>query len=302
MQAPRRRPARHGARGRPQVPPGAPPPPPAPRPRARARRDRPRRPPAPDPPRRPRARLVPRAARRRIRPTRDAAGRGRPLARSRTRATSCGASCPTAARTSRWPPPSRSAGCSRCRSPSIVRALLRWRAEQFGAERAKQIVAAAARVRRSPRPAGRHRARTTSARSSDATSCSPPRTGPTKVLAPSRPLVDPGRPLPFASATAASKRCSRRASASAAHEVAKRAAVLGPVVALQQTAVPIAVTATTGPVLEGPAVGAPAGAAGDRGRQAHAGRAARGAGADQTSGRAVAGAHADGARPTRSTR
>ena len=72
--------------------------------------------------------LVPHPDRRATRPATTAAAarpRQRPAAR---------ASCPTAARTSRSPRRSRSAGCSRCRSPPSCAALMRWRAEQFGAD------------------------------------------------------------------------------------------------------------------------------------------------------------------------
>ena len=75
---------------------------------------------------------------------------------------------------------------------------------------------------------------------------------PDKVLAPSRPLADPGRPLPFASQGGIEVLLAQ-GFGFAAQEVLKRASVLGPVVALQQTAVPVA-EHTPGPVIEGPAV------------------------------------------------
>ena len=54
--------------------------------------------------------------------------------------TSSAGSFPTAARTSRWPPPSRSAACSALSQLSIVSALLRFRREQFGAGRVREIL------------------------------------------------------------------------------------------------------------------------------------------------------------------
>ena len=78
-------------------------------------RDRPRRPGPPDAARRRGARLVSRALRALTSPS--ARSRTRTGAcRWRTPAISCAASCPTGARTCRSPRPSRSAGCSRCRS------------------------------------------------------------------------------------------------------------------------------------------------------------------------------------------
>ena len=72
----------------------------------------------PHPARRPAASLVPRA----VRALAVTARQRRPHGgcRSRTRPTSCAASSPTAARTCRSPRRSRSAGCSRCRSSSVV--------------------------------------------------------------------------------------------------------------------------------------------------------------------------------------
>lgn len=84
--------------------------------------------------------------------------------------------------------------------PSVVRALLAWRAEQYGAERVRQLLSV---LDSAPRIAalingqaqalgaafgpllGRHLVLAAAA-------------DPGKVLAPTRPLVDPGRPLPFA--------------------------------------------------------------------------------------------------------
>jgi hypothetical protein len=136
--------------------------------------------------------------------------------------------------------------------PSVVRALLAWRAEQFGAERAKQIVAAASEAAAIAAAAAGTRAHDLGAligRNVVLAAANRP----DKVLAPNRPLVDPGRPLPFASQGGIEVLLAQ-GFGFAAQDVAKRATVLGPVVALQQTAVPIAVAATPGPVLEGPAV------------------------------------------------
>jgi hypothetical protein len=81
--------------------------------------------------------------------------------------------------------------------PSIVSALLRWRQEQFGAERAARLAAEAAQgvapvgeLPAGPQPGlgaliGRRLVRAAAQ-------------APDTVLAPSRPLVDPGRPLTYA--------------------------------------------------------------------------------------------------------
>jgi hypothetical protein len=136
--------------------------------------------------------------------------------------------------------------------PAIVRALLAWRAEQFGAERAKQIVAAAsqaATVAKSAPDARAHNLGSLIGRNLVLAAAE----NPGKVLAPNRPLVDPGRPLPFANQGGIEVLLAQ-GFGFAAQDVAKRASVLGPVVALQQTAAPLAEAPAQGPVLEGPAI------------------------------------------------
>ena len=135
--------------------------------------------------------------------------------------------------------------------PSVVRALLAWRAEQFGAERAKQIVAAAsagAEIAAAVADTRAHDLGALIGRNVVLAAANQP----DKVLAPSRPLADPGRPLPFASQGGIEVLLAQ-GFGFAAQEVLKRVSVLGPVVALQQTAVPVA-KQTPGPVIEGPAV------------------------------------------------
>jgi hypothetical protein len=80
--------------------------------------------------------------------------------------------------------------------PSVVSALIRWRREQFGAERARQIAAAAMGKLTAMSPAlkgtiqdlGRLAGKQLVLAAANA---------PEKVLAPSRPLADPGRPLTY---------------------------------------------------------------------------------------------------------
>jgi hypothetical protein len=130
---------------------------------------------------------------------------------------------------------------------SVVRALLAWRAEQFGAARAQQIVAAAsagAALTAAPE-AQAHALGGLLGRSFVLAAAGNPQT----ILAPNRPLVDPGRPLPFAS-QGGIETLLAQGFGFAAQDIAKRAAVLGPVAALQQTAVPVVQTAPA-PVLEG---------------------------------------------------
>lgn len=82
--------------------------------------------------------------------------------------------------------------------PSLVAALMRWRREQFGAERARQIAAAAMSklvlvapaLKGSIQDLGQLAGKQLVLAASKA---------PEKVLAPNRPLVDPGRPLKFVS-------------------------------------------------------------------------------------------------------
>ena len=137
--------------------------------------------------------------------------------------------------------------------PSVVRALLAWRAEQFGAARAKQIVEAASEAAAVlTAAAAETRAHDLGAlfgRNVVLAAANQPDT----VLAPKRPLVDPGRPLPFA-ADGGIEALLAQGFGFAAQDVLTRASVLGPIVALQQTAVPIVETPAQGPIVAGPAV------------------------------------------------
>lgn len=135
--------------------------------------------------------------------------------------------------------------------PSVVRALLAWRAEQFGAERARQILEL---LHDAPKIGGmlggkkagdgladllaRHLVLEAAAR-------------PDKVFAPSRPIVDPGRPLPFAREGGLDRLISEGFGFSAAKVKELRGAT-GTVAALAATAVPFAETGRDGPLLEGP--------------------------------------------------
>ena len=135
--------------------------------------------------------------------------------------------------------------------PSVVRALLAWRAEQFGAERARQLLALlndAPKIAGALKGAGaqsgladllaRHLVMEAAAR-------------PDKVFAPSRPIVDPGRPLPFAREGGLDRLISEGFGFSAAQVKQLRGAT-GTVAALAATAVPLADAGHGGPLLEGP--------------------------------------------------
>ena len=137
--------------------------------------------------------------------------------------------------------------------PGIVRAMLAWRAEQFGAERARQLLALLADA---PKLGGvlkgagvgaglaemlsRHLVLEAAAR-------------PDRVFAPSRALVDPGRPLPFAREGGLDRLISEGFGFSAA-QVKKMRVAGGTVAALQSTAVPVAEVAQDGPLLDGVAL------------------------------------------------
>ena len=136
--------------------------------------------------------------------------------------------------------------------PSIVRALLAWRAEQFGAERAKQIVAAASKASALLSGAFDARAADLGALIGRHLVLEAAK-DPGKVLAPARPLVDPGRPLPFA-ADGGLDQLLAQGFGFSVQELKKRADTVGIVAALQTTAVPITGLDATGPVLEGPAL------------------------------------------------
>jgi hypothetical protein len=136
--------------------------------------------------------------------------------------------------------------------PSVVSALLTWRAEQFGAERARQIADAAsdgsavvAPALTAPAPAlGALIGRTLISAAAAA---------PEKVFAPSRPLADPGRPLPFARDGGLDALIAQGFGLRAA-DVTERAKVVGAIAALQQTAVPLVESPAGGPVMSGAGV------------------------------------------------
>ncbi len=139
--------------------------------------------------------------------------------------------------------------------PSIVRAMMSWRAEQFGAERARQILsllhdapgvkgamagaAGASGAKGLSDLLSRHLVVSAAAR-------------PDKVFAPSRPLVDPGRPLPFAREGGLDKLISEGFGFSAA-KVKELRGSKGTVAALAATEVPFARTSGDGPLLNGAA-------------------------------------------------
>jgi hypothetical protein len=136
--------------------------------------------------------------------------------------------------------------------PSIVRALMAWRAEQFGIERARQLVSDASAPAALVGPALEGRAADLGGligRSLVLAAAEDP----ARSLAPGRPLVDPGRPLPFAQ-EGGLETFLAEGFGFAADDVARRAALIGPVAALQQTAVPVAGVAEQEPLLEGPEV------------------------------------------------
>jgi hypothetical protein len=136
--------------------------------------------------------------------------------------------------------------------PAIVRALMAWRAEQFGAERARQLVAALSDAASAIAPAlkgaahdlgaliGRH---LVLAAAED----------PATAFAPSRPLVDPGRPLPFARDGGIEQLLAEGFGFSL-DDVTKRAGRLGPAGALRATSVAVADADESEPLLEGPGV------------------------------------------------
>ena len=135
---------------------------------------------------------------------------------------------------------------------SIVRALMAWRAEQFGAERAKQIAEAASDAATIVKPAltapapdlGALIGRTLMLAAAEQ---------PDRVFAPSRPLADPGRPLPFAHDGGLEALIAEGFGLRAA-DVSGRTKVVGPVAALQHTAVPVVESPAGGPALDGASV------------------------------------------------
>jgi hypothetical protein len=136
--------------------------------------------------------------------------------------------------------------------PAIVRALMAWRAEQFGAERARQLVSALSGAAAAIQPALKGAAhdlgaligrRLVLAAAED----------PAAALAPSRPLVDPGRPLPFARDGGIEQLIAEGFGFSL-DDVTKRAQRLGAAGALRATTVAVAQADEREPLLEGAAV------------------------------------------------
>jgi hypothetical protein len=138
--------------------------------------------------------------------------------------------------------------------PSVVAALLRWRAEQFGAERAYRVVGAIvegldlfAEVLKD-RPAGPAIGPLLAKQILVAGGVSP-----SKVFGPSRPVADPGRPLTFLEGDLdAAVAHGLGLDLGALTEAARQVGVVG---ALAATAVPVTPVDPRTPVLEGPDVG-----------------------------------------------
>jgi hypothetical protein len=134
--------------------------------------------------------------------------------------------------------------------PSVVRALLAWRAEQFGAARAKEMLSVLADAPKlgaaiAGALSGRGLAELLSRHLVLEAAAHPER-----VLAPSRPLVDPGRPLPFAREGGLDKLIADGFGFSAA-QVKELRVGTGTVAALQRTDVPVASVDVKSPLLEG---------------------------------------------------
>ena len=134
--------------------------------------------------------------------------------------------------------------------PSVVRALLAWRAEQFGAARAKALLSV---LSDAPKLGAAIAGAVSGTRLADLLSkhlVLEAAAQPDRVFAPSRPLVDPGRPLPFAREGGLDKLISEGFGFSAA-QVKELRVGTGTVAALQRTAVPVASVGSDGPLLEG---------------------------------------------------
>ena len=195
---PRRGPARHRASPKPKTPlPGQPDPlPRRPCPRAGGRRDRPHRPRPPHAPRRRGAGLVPRA----VRAVPDAAPRrhGEDAApsrcRSRTAPTSCAASIPDGREDLALAAAFEIGRLLALSQLSVVSALLRFRAEQFGAGRVRELLAQVLTVPAAG--AGRRGARALDlGRFVALEMVGTLAKNPAAMLGPRRPVADPGRPL-----------------------------------------------------------------------------------------------------------
>jgi hypothetical protein len=137
--------------------------------------------------------------------------------------------------------------------PALVRALMAWRAEQFGAERARQLVDALAQAATTVQPAldgtAAHDLGALIGRSIVLAAAEDP----AKALAPSRPLVDPGRPLPFKHDGGIEQLLGEGFGFSAA-AVIKNADRLGPAAALRGVDVTVTGTDEREPLLDGPGV------------------------------------------------
>ncbi len=136
--------------------------------------------------------------------------------------------------------------------PSVVRALLAWRSEQFGAARAKALLSV---LSDAPKLGAAIAGALADTRLTDLLSkhlVLEAAARPDRVFAPSRPLVDPGRPLPFAREGGLDKLISEGFGFSAALVKELRVGT-GTVAALQRTAVPVASVGADGPLLKGAA-------------------------------------------------
>jgi hypothetical protein len=134
--------------------------------------------------------------------------------------------------------------------PSVVRALLAWRSEQFGAARATALLSV---LNDAPKLGAALAGALSGTRLSDLLSkhlVLEVAAKPDRVFAPSRPLVDPGRPLPFAREGGLDKLISEGFGFSAA-QVKELRVGAGTVAALQRTAVPLASVGADGPLLKG---------------------------------------------------
>ena len=134
--------------------------------------------------------------------------------------------------------------------PSVVRALLAWRSEQFGAARAKALLSV---LSDAPKLGAAIASALSGARLSDLLSkhlVLEAAAKPERVFAPSRPLVDPGRPLPFAREGGLDKLIAEGFGFSAA-QVKELRVGTGTVAALQRTEVPLASVGADAPLLEG---------------------------------------------------
>jgi hypothetical protein len=135
--------------------------------------------------------------------------------------------------------------------PSVVRALLSWRAEQFGAARAQRVVGVVSEPASRLKDAFNARAHDLGALIGRHVLLAAAEE-PAKVLAPSRPLVDPGRPLPYARDGGLETLIADGFGFSA-DAIARESETVGPVAALRKAAVPVT-RLDDAPVLEGPQV------------------------------------------------